>query len=298
MFTPIKLEPVLTVDSIVTLHYFEYARGYAFSGERHRFWELVYIDSGEVGIVADKKGYTLKQGEIIFHKPNEYHNIWTNGVFANVFVITFYSSSSAMSFFNNKILRVNNFQKNLLSLLLNEGRQAFASPLNLPFQTEMTLKDDAPFGARQIIKTYMEQLLISFIRSGAEITQSEIRQGKSFQAKEENEDRIIESIILHMKSNLDKQLTLDGMCENICFSKSYVKQLFSRKVGEGIIEHFNRLKIEEARRLISEGRYSFTEISDMLGFSSIHYFSRMFKNKTGLSPSEYAKSIQKNLVLL
>jgi YesN/AraC family two-component response regulator len=49
------------------------------------------------------------------------------------------------------------------------------------------------------------------------------------------------------------------------------------------------LKIKEAKRLIREGQMNFTEISEFLGFSSIHYFSKLFKKPTGKSPSEYAK---------
>jgi AraC-like DNA-binding protein len=52
------------------------------------------------------------------------------------------------------------------------------------------------------------------------------------------------------------------------------------------------LKIDEAKLLISQNKYSFTEISDKLCFNSVHNFSRLFKQKTDMSPSEYAKSIK------
>jgi AraC-like DNA-binding protein len=64
--------------------------------------------------------------------------------------------------------------------------------------------------------------------------------------------------------------------------------IFRESYG-GAISFFNELKLDEAKRLIREGRLNFTEIADALGFTSLHYFSRLFKKKTGLSPSEYAK---------
>ena len=69
-------------------------------------------------------------------------------------------------------------------------------------------------------------------------------------------------------------------------SVSKLKLLFKEKYG-GALNFFNDLKIEEAKRQIREENKNFTEIADSLGFSSLHYFSRLFKNKTGLSPSEY-----------
>ena len=60
----------------------------------------------------------------------------------------------------------------------------------------------------------------------------------------------------------------------------------------GVIEFFSRMKIELAKQLIRENQMNFTQISDFLGYSSIHYFSRQFKKISGMTPSEYATSIK------
>ena len=51
------------------------------------------------------------------------------------------------------------------------------------------------------------------------------------------------------------------------------------------------IKLQKSKELIRENQYTISEIADMLGFSSIHYFSRLFKKYFDLSPSEYAKEI-------
>lgn len=53
------------------------------------------------------------------------------------------------------------------------------------------------------------------------------------------------------------------------------------------------LKMKEAKKLIREKNHSVTQISDMLGYSSIHNFSRAFKKKIGFSPIEYRQQIEK-----
>jgi YesN/AraC family two-component response regulator len=71
-----------------------------------------------------------------------------------------------------------------------------------------------------------------------------------------------------------------------------LQKLFREKTGGGVIEYFNRMKIETAKQMIREGKYNFTQLSEYLGYSSVCYFSRMFKKATGMSPSEYSSSIK------
>ena len=93
--------------------------------------------------------------------------------------------------------------------------------------------------------------------------------------------------------SLCDSVSIEDICQRLNLSKSYLSSLYKRKTGKSIIAHFNEMKIEEARRLIASGRYNFTEIAERLGFSSIHYFSRMFKSVAGMTPSEYEKSLKK-----
>jgi len=51
-------------------------------------------------------------------------------------------------------------------------------------------------------------------------------------------------------------------------------------------------KIQEAEKLISEKKYNFTQISDMLSFDNSHYFSRVFKRISGMTPTEYKNSVK------
>ena len=82
-FKSLELKEEIQIDKIVTIHYFEYMSDYSFTGESHDFWEFLCVDKGEVDIVAGDKPYTLQKGEIIFHKPNEFHSVQANGTIAD-----------------------------------------------------------------------------------------------------------------------------------------------------------------------------------------------------------------------
>ena len=70
-----------------------------------------------------------------------------------------------------------------------------------------------------------------------------------------------------------------------------VCKIFRENKGQSPMEYYMELKMREAKKLIRENNYTISQISDMLGYSSIHNFSRAFKKAVGLSPTAYKKSI-------
>ena len=74
-----KVEKIIVIDDIVTIHYLEPEKDFSFGPEAHDFWELVYADKESLRLTADGNPVTLNEGEIIFHKPNESHSLAANG---------------------------------------------------------------------------------------------------------------------------------------------------------------------------------------------------------------------------
>jgi AraC-like DNA-binding protein len=106
------------------------------------------------------------------------------------------------------------------------------------------------------------------------------------------EDDIVYNIIEFLKNNIDKNLSFDEICARFSLGRTHLKTLYKKATSQGVMSYFRFLKIEEAKKLIREGRYNFTEISQKLGFESVHYFSRSFKNSTNMTPSEYSISVK------
>lgn len=103
-YVPTRLERELVIDAVVTIHYFEYMRDFVFPGESHDFWEFLYVDKGTVLVTAGERDYKLGTGEIIFHKPNEFHAIRSIGKKApNLVAVSFLSSSPSMKRLESRI---------------------------------------------------------------------------------------------------------------------------------------------------------------------------------------------------
>ena len=165
-YTGTVLKSDISISKLYTVHYFEYSNNYHFSGESHDFWEMVYVDKGEVIVSSEENKYILKQGEVIFHKPNEWHDINSNGVTApNVAIVSFESRSAGMDFFQNKILKVGQNQKSIISKIISEYTNAFLTPFNDPYTNKLVRKPDQLIGSEQLLKMYLCELLISFIRN-------------------------------------------------------------------------------------------------------------------------------------
>lgn len=70
---------LVSVKSLVSAFDMVRDADFAFDGEMHDFWEMVYIASGKAGITADERVFTLNAGQLVFHKPMEFHRICSVG---------------------------------------------------------------------------------------------------------------------------------------------------------------------------------------------------------------------------
>ena len=286
-FNSIHLKRVFNINEIITVHYFEYEKDYFFIGEKHDFWELVYVDKGEIEIDMGDEKKSLTQGNIAFHQPNEYHNLRANGIVApNLIVITFKCKSPSMDFFRKRILPLSDIEKHLLATIVQESMNSFSSPLENTFLTELTRKEFSPFGSEQMIQLSLEQLLISLYRN------FDITRINSTTLKRGIEQDLMSNVLSYLNENISQKLSVKQISDSLGVSATTLKHLFKEKIGEGIITHFSKMKIDIAKSLIREGNLNVSQISSYLGFDSVHIFSRRFKQITGMSPTQYGKSVK------
>ena len=280
----------LLIRDIISVHYFEYAVDFAFSGELHDFWEIVYADKNELVLTADAREFVLPQGKMYLHKPMEFHNVRGNGHNApNSVIVSFSSDSPALYEIAGKFLSPQGRELDLLGGIIEEAKQAFSSPLGDPYTEELIRSETAPFGAEQLILSYLEEICIALIRRERE---SGTAQPAEPSRKHRKDEARLREICLFLQENIEKDLTSADILKEFFISESSLQKLFQSKVGCGAMQYFQRKKIDRAKEMIREKKLNFSEISEKLGFSSIHYFSRRFKVITGMTPSEYAASVK------
>lgn len=283
----VRLNSLINITALVSIHYFEFDKNFHFSGERHNYWEMVYVDSGNVYVTAEGKEHVLGQGEIIFHKPDEFHTISADKKTpSNVVVITFVTNSKRMRWFEDKRTVLPRDLRHYIKTIISEGRKTFDLPFNNPHMMRLKFADNPPLGGLQLIKAALEQLLIMMIR----IEEEKLRKRRLVD-EENSENNIVDEIIRLLSGNIYGKITVNEICRNLSYSKTHISKTFNENMGCTIIEYYTIMKIKEAKKLIREKCYSFTEISNMLCFSNPHYFSKVFKKITNMSPREYLQSV-------
>ena len=289
-YKSVLLHQDFIIERIISIHYFEYMSDFSFEGESHDFWEFLCVDNGEVDVLAGENKVTLKKGEIIFHKPNEFHNVKANGVIApNLVVASFECTSPKIRFFEDKILTIGDTERSLLASIVSEARNAFSSRLDDPYLEELKPRLDTVFGSEQLIRLCLEQLLIQLYRRH---TADSGHRAVSKSTKLKTDDEIYNRVLAYLRANISEQLTIQQICKNNLVGRSQLQKLFREKNNCGIIDYFSKMRISTAKQMIRDNHMNFTQIADALGYTSIHYFSRQFKKITGMTPSEYASSIK------
>jgi len=258
----VKLVDILYKEKSITYHY-----------ERniHPEAELYYLDRGAVHIVVDNQlDFVLEQGEACVFLPNQPHSAWAEAMNApNILDIHFLGRLPEPSFLSGRKFALSDEERRIIRSLIRENRNR--EPLH-----------------REMMESLLSCLLLSLTRRGksgrgrVEITSTlsaNLRQALTAEAK-----RYIEA---HLRDHLSIK-TVARQCK---VSPSHLSHTFNKVEESGIMEYVTAARIALAKDLLRSSKLSVTEIAEEVGFSSIHYFSRIFKAKTGFTPSQYSRSL-------
>ncbi len=291
LFTRQRNQKYISVQSIVTLFYLESNSEFVFEGEAHDFWELAYIDKGSMIFTADDKEFLLQSGEMVFHKPNEFHRLEARRLSSpSISVISFVSLSPAMKYFENKIFKLTDEERKLFSSLLKEGLSTFSPLTPRPPIYGLKQNQNIPLGSKQMVFNLLEQFLLLLIRRSKPTIHRADRALAPMSEEFFPED--IKKIVEYMDNHIHQRLLISDIAQAFYMSENSLKKLFYKKAHIGVIECLNSRKLLKAKQLIRAGSLNISEISEILGFSSIHYFSNFFKQKVGMTPTEYRLSVK------
>ena len=109
-----------------------------------------------------------------------------------------------------------------------------------------------------------------------------------------SESRLVGEIKEFLAEHITEQLMVSDVCARFWIGQTALMRKFRHETGHSLMEYFMGLKIAEAQRRIGTGTATFTELSEELGFSSVNYFSKVFKQKTGMTPTEYSRYLSKH----
>ena len=232
--------------------------------------ELTYVDQGELHSVLDGQDTLLKQGELMFYGPNQWHMQYAEiGVAPRFATISFEVKGIDMT------------------PLLN---RKFTAPQNVVSILQKMLQEQERMDAysEQIIISNLDMLILLLLREISSPSGEKLQTCNAIRG----ENEIIRQAQQFITSHIREKLSVPVVADQVDVSPSYLTALFHKNLQISPGEYIRRIKLQESKRMIRENKLNFTEIAAALQYSTVHHFSRQFKEKFGITPTEYAKSVR------
>lgn len=264
-----RLTRRLQVGSIYTFFYQEKERGFFFRGEAHDMLELTYVDKGQLHSVVSGSECVLEQGELTLYGSGQWHMQYADIDRSASFVtVTFDLLEPAPEALLGRKFRISQWAAAILKQMLREQER------------------EAPL-AEDMIVCLLNQLLLTLLREG-----QDARRPLQASRAVNSENVLISRAQQYISENVRQKLSVPLVAREVGVSPSYLTALFHRSLQISPGEYIRRCRLQESREMIREGVMNFTQISEALQYSNVHHFSRQFKEKFGLTPTEYARSIR------
>ena len=269
------LHDAMSVDEIYTVIKVDFEKKGVGKGERHDFPEMNFLSRGKhVGWLDDVEG-AKNEGELTIIAPGSFHKS-SGPSNSEGLIISFSSKSPALERLYNRKLKLTTEQQNTFRNIVELGLKLFRHRDPGSKVCGMILKKDADPISLCKMKKALELFLIDLLICYGTKTKREEKRNSDF-----------DKVKIFLTEHISERLIVTEIAEGTKMSVSKLKLLFREKTGGGAVNYFIEMKIEKAKEFIRDGQMNFTEISESLGFNSLHYFSRLFKKTTGVSPTAY-----------
>lgn len=279
-----RILPNIHINEILGYYYSIRTSGYKFNGERHNYYELTFVDRGNLITEVEGTTYTLNEKELIIYTPGQFHtqSIEKGSSCSYVTIIfdmkIFIENNTANNdeFINNKIFSYDKKIYNLINAFVQE------SSSQIPYMNSLMLC---------LLQEIIIRLLqLPFLKN---INYSEKNDKPSSAIHKHYQDELLEKILDFINESIYEPITIFEICQKFSLSRSSLQILFKENMDTTPKKYIINLKLEKSCQMIREEKYTISNIALMLGFNSIHYFSRAFTQKYSISPSEYAKQMLK-----
>lgn len=259
------LRPKVRVECLYTLFYQEKEAGFVFSGESHPMAELLYVDKGSLHSVADGQDIRLEQGDMVLYTPEQWHMQYADPDQApRMVTASFWARGLDWSCFANRRFRLEREEIGVLQQIL---------------QAQAQDKADKIFSLLTLLLLRLQE-------------KQEKPEAKTVQPVISGENAIIRKAQQYVQEHVEEKLTVPVVAEAAGVSNSYLTALFHKHLAFSPAEYIRRIKLQQSKQMIREGQMNFTEIAGVLQYSTVHHFSRQFKQMFGMTPTEYAKSVR------
>ena len=267
--------PRIRLQNILGYYYRIRTPGYHFTGEQHNFFELTYVDTGVLYTEVDGVSYKLGEKDLMIYGPGQFHSQCTDNQAVSYVTIMFnmdnISPDLPDDWYSVLINRVFHYNKKIYTLIKALVQE---SSTGAPYTDSLM----------HCLLTETIIRLLQGVYSTPSVQPSSV-------VRQNYQDELFDRVLQFVESKIYEPLTVADICQQFSLSRSTLQLLFKNAVNQSPKKYISDMKLERSCQMLRENKYTISEISLKLGYSSIHYFSNAFNQKYHISPSEYAKRI-------
>ncbi|MEG0315233.1 MAG: AraC family transcriptional regulator [Erysipelotrichaceae bacterium] len=264
-----RMLPLVNINEIFAYFYQVRNANYEFHGESHEYWELTFIDNGCLHSDIDNDHFELHNYDLVLYAPGQFHTQETpTATSCSYLTILFDMDIEHPEAIQSRVFRA---QKDIHTAI-----SSFMKVSN----NELEYDSD-------LLIAYLKELIVKLLQYD-KLIEAPVA-NTPMQQRFENE--LLNEVMIYITENIYEPITIEEITHKFSVSRSSLQNLFKNNLGVAPKTYISDLKLNKSKILIKESVYTISQIASILGFTSIHYFSRRFKQHFGMAPSEYAKTI-------
>ena len=248
---------------------------------QHNFFELYYLLSGTRYYYIQGKTYLLRENDIILVRPGAYHKTIDTSQGSHDRLLIHFDRA----YFTQEP-SISQFVEELFTLPQIIIRPRSADRTNLQNVVLRILgemhqpEEDRSRG--MMLSGLMREMLALTYRAG-------LNSNLEAEEADPHSDPRISELIEYINENYRDELRVEALAQRFYLSRYHLSRKFKEATGFTIIEYINSVRIIEAQELLLHSDLKIGELVDQVGFGSSSQFTRIFKDITGVTPSQYRR---------
>lgn len=253
---------------------------------KHTFIELAYILSGSAIHVVGDVQIPAEKGDLFIINYDTPHAFFPQGdtplIAYDVLFTPDFLDPSLLSSVHLESIH-SSFLFNTLSPSAQFGPDIHISGSSYTLWGELLNKIYLEYihrenGYEALLRAYLVELIVNIFRNTNDTAPAEQSTPQS---------RIVETTLTFLKKNYQKHLSLDDLAAQVFLSKDYFSRVFRENTGMSVSAFLQKLRIEEACKLLTTTNYTVDQIASLCGFGDVKHFYTTFKKRTGTTPRQY-----------
>lgn len=237
-----------------------YVPGRSFRQEDRKSAGLVYVISGELTVIMEQESVCAQAGSVLLLHQHDRYLLKGTATGNTDFIVISYSAEPV------EILRQHLPRRHFITAYPQRYLNLFSTAVRLFADTTVCSQTRLRANVQEILCCIIQE---DYLRS-LPVTENHAEKAMSF-----------------IENHFAEPLTCEQIAQTVGISVSHLRLLFRKHYSTSLVQALNHIRIRQAKEMLSSGMFTLAEVAKACGFQNEYYFSRVFKQLTGISPGKY-----------